>query len=112
MPPVVATWIRPVEAPVGTKTVICVGELTTKLVVATPLKATARTLAKLRPESTTCEPAGPLPGEKLVITGGALMLLSARVTAALGRPSKLVTSTAGAPDCAAVATAKGKMPEL
>src|SRR5437660_1771541 len=68
-PPAAATPIRPLMAPGGTVTVICVGELGVKLEAGTPLKATADTLTKLVPVITTCEPTGPLAGAKPVMVG-------------------------------------------
>jgi hypothetical protein len=69
VPPGVVTLIGPVVAPVGTTAVICVAELTVKLVAAVVLNSTWVAPVRFVPVITTDVPAGPLVGENDVIVG-------------------------------------------
>ena len=69
-PPGVVTAIGPVVVPAATVAVICVAELTTKLLAAVPLKAIAVAPVNDVPVITTTVPADPEPGVKEVTTGG------------------------------------------
>ena len=69
VPPEVVTLIAPVVAPDGTVAVICVDELTVKVVALAPLNVTAVAPVKFAPVIVTLVPVGPLAGEKLLILG-------------------------------------------
>jgi hypothetical protein len=71
VPPGVVTLIRPVMAPDGTTAVICVGELTVKLVALVFLNFTTVAPVKLVPVMTTDVPTGPEVGTNEVIVGAA-----------------------------------------
>src|SRR3954464_5590304 len=72
LPPAVATLTRPVVAPAGTVTLICVGAALTPA-AATLLKLTVVAPAtKFRPSIVTLCPTAALPGVKPEISGGAL----------------------------------------
>ena len=68
VPPGVVTEIGPVLPPLGTEAVICVAELTVKLVLF-PLNVTAVVPAKFVPLMMTDVLTGPLVGEKLEMVG-------------------------------------------
>jgi hypothetical protein len=69
VPPAVVTLIVPVVAPLGTVAVICVEELTVKLVEVVPLNVTAVAPVKFAPVMVTLVPILPLVGEKLLMVG-------------------------------------------
>ena len=71
VPPPFVTAIGPVVAPVGTLAVICVSELTLKVVAFVPLKATLVAPVKLVPVIVTDVPTGPLVGVKELTVGAA-----------------------------------------
>ena len=71
VPPGVVTLIRPVIAPDGTTAVICVGELTVKLVALVFLNFTTVAPVKFVPVMTTDVPTGPDVGTNDVIVGAA-----------------------------------------
>jgi acyl-CoA-binding protein len=77
------TRMGPEVAPVGTLTVIWVGELTTKPGAATLLKLTAVVPVKLVPVMTTLVPARPLVGVKLVMVGAGTVKLVLLVAVAM-----------------------------
>jgi hypothetical protein len=68
----VETRNGPVVAPVGTITLIWVGETTDQTVAATPLNWMPVIPEKLLPETTTLVPTGPLDGEKPEMAGGGM----------------------------------------
>jgi hypothetical protein len=65
----VVTAIVPVVAPEGTTAVICVAELTVKVVALTPLNRTDVAPVRFVPPMTTLAPAPPLDGTMLPIVG-------------------------------------------
>jgi hypothetical protein len=69
VPPAVVTLIVPVVAPTGTAAVICVEELTVKLLALVPLNFTADAPVKFAPAMVTLVPTVPLVGEKLLMLG-------------------------------------------
>lgn len=69
VPPLVVTLILPVVAPVGTVAVICVAELTVKVVAEVVLNFTSLAPVKSVPLMVTCVPTGPLIGVKEEIVG-------------------------------------------
>jgi hypothetical protein len=71
VPPGVVTLIRPDMAPDGTTAVICVGELTVKLVALVFLNFTSVAPVKFVPVMTTDVPTGPEVGTNDVIVGAA-----------------------------------------
>lgn len=71
VPPGVVTEIVPVTAPVGTVTVIWVGESTVKLPPPTPLKVTAVAPVRLVSVIVTELPGAPVVGANELIVGGA-----------------------------------------
>ena len=71
VPPAVVTATLLVVAPAGTVAVICVAELTEKLVAAVPPKRTAVAPLKLVPVIVTEAPTGPDAGVKSVTVGAA-----------------------------------------
>lgn len=72
VPPGVVIEMVPVETPEGTVAVICVAELTVKLVASVPLNRTAVALVKFVPVSVTVVPDTPLEGVKEEIVGGGI----------------------------------------
>jgi hypothetical protein len=89
VPQEVAIEINPVEAPPGTVAVIWV-ELFTMNVELTPLKETEFTLIKSVPLIVTEVPVDPEEGEKLLITGGGVIVIVKRFDVA-GFPVTQVT---------------------
>jgi hypothetical protein len=93
VPAGVLTLIGPLAAPGGTVACIAVLDVILKL-AATPLKVTAVAPVKLVPLMVTVVPAGPEPGEKLVMAGGLttakLLALDAVPPAALTLMSPVV----------------------
>jgi hypothetical protein len=69
VPEGVVTAMGPVTAVVGTVAVICVGEVTVKVVAATPPKVTDVAPVNAPPVMVTTVPTLPLVGEKLLIHG-------------------------------------------
>ncbi len=72
VPPMVVTLTVTAPAPAGDVAVICVAELTVKVVAAVPPKCTAVAAVKFVPVMTTLVPpaAGPNVGARLVMVGG------------------------------------------
>jgi hypothetical protein len=75
VPPGVVTLILPVEAPTGTVTPICVAEISLKLAL-TPLNSTEVTPVKLVPVMATRVPTVPPVGEKVMIVGAVITVLT------------------------------------
>ena len=69
VPAALVTLIGPVLAGLGTVALICVSDTTVKDRDFLPLKATAFVPVKCDPVMVTTVPAGPLVGEKELITG-------------------------------------------
>ena len=88
VPPAVVTLTVPVVAPDGTVAVICVAELTVKVVALVPLNFTAVAPVKFAPVIVTLVPTGPLVGEKLVIEGGGITV---KLLALVAVPPTVVT---------------------
>jgi hypothetical protein len=103
VPPGVVTPIGPVVAPVGTTAVICVAELTVKLVAAVPLNVTSVAPVRFVPLITTDVPTGPLVGENDVIVGPGGGGVTSKLEALVAVPSGVVTAIL--PSTAPVGTA-------
>lgn len=69
IPPAVVTDTAPVVLPAATVALICVGEITVKLVAGTPPKRTCVAPVKCIPVSVTTAPGAAFTGIKLVMTG-------------------------------------------
>jgi len=89
VPPGVVTEIGPVVAPVGTCAVMCVAELTTKLVSGVPLNLTLVAPVKFAPVMSTGVATGPLVGLNEVIAGGGGKTV--KVTKLVAVPNGVVT---------------------
>jgi hypothetical protein len=74
----------------GTVAVICVGELTVKVAL-TNLSVTDVAPVKFVPVIVTVEPTGPLVGEKLVIVGAGVTLVTVNVAVLVAVPPGAVT---------------------
>jgi hypothetical protein len=99
VPPGVVTEIFPVVAPVGTVAVICVAELTVKLVAATLLKLTAVAPVKPVPVIVTTVPTGPDVGVKDVIVAQVAATVKSAVLVATGAtPVSTLTFPVVAPE--------------
>ena len=92
IPPGVVTEIKPLVAPVGTVTFICVAESTVKVDAVVPLNVTAVVPVKFVPVTITAVPALPDPGVKPVMIGRGEV--TTRVTVVLAvAPAAFLTIT-------------------
>lgn len=91
MPEVLTTAMGPVVAPLGTLTVIWVGELTVKLPVRALLNNTSVTPIKFVPVIVTEVPEAPLLGVKPVIVGIAADAVGVKLVALATKPPGVVT---------------------
>jgi hypothetical protein len=89
VPPGVVTEIGPVVAPAGTCVVMSVGELTTKLGSAAPLKVTEVAPVKFVPWMSTLVPKGALVGVNELMVGGGPVTVNGAVVVAV--PFSVVT---------------------
>jgi len=99
VPPPTVTLILPVVAPVGTVAVICVAELTVKLVALTLLKLTAVAPVKPVPVIVTTVPTGPDVGVKDVIVAQVAATVKSAVLVTTGAtPVSTLTFPVVAPE--------------
>jgi hypothetical protein len=116
VPPGVVTLIGPVVAPVGTTAVICVAELTAKVVAAVALNVTSVAPVRFVPVITTDVPTGPLVGRNDVIVGpggaGVTSKLEALVTAPSGVVTRILPSTAPVGTAAVICVPSGDQVKL
>ena len=91
VPPGVVTLILPVIAPLGTTAVICVAELTAKLVAEVFLNFTSVAPERFVPVMTTEVPTGPLIGTNDVIVGAGGVPVTSKLATLVAVPAEVVT---------------------